>query len=300
MTRTYNKLLERQMRKYLSGVEETPELKRFLRAVSDSYDHGEQDRNLITRSMDISSSELLDKNKELTSKNEILDSFVYRVSHDLKTPANNFISMVKMLKDVLGKEEMSPMVAKILDHLDGAGRAMQVRIQDLLEMTRAEHNIKEAPIVLDLSEEVAKMAAQMETQISQTQAKIETDFSLLPKILLGRENLRSILSNLVGNGIKYRHSERKPTVTILSGSNEEGIWLKVSDNGLGMDLNKDGDRLFKMFARLHDHVEGTGIGLYIVRKIVDYYDGSIHVESSIDHGTTFTIQFGKAAICRQD
>ena len=65
--------------------------------------------------------------------------------------------------------------------------------------------------------------------------------------------------------------------------------MQVSDNGLGMDLDRNSDRLFKMFNRLHDHVEGTGVGLYMIKRIVEKHGGSIMVNSQVNKGTTFSI-----------
>jgi signal transduction histidine kinase len=291
MKEAYNKLLRRQIRKYLKGVEIGPEMERFMDAVSESYDHMDRDQDLMRRAMETSSDELLAKNRELQAKNSTLDSFVYRVSHDLKTPANNLISMVKMLSDVLEKSEPSPMVRQILDHLDKAGNSMRTRIFDLLEMTRVEHRMQEPPEPLAMDELISDVLKDLDQQITNTDARIDIDFAATPVLLFGKENMVSILANLVGNALKYRQPDRKPEVRVYTATEGEDCFLVIEDNGLGMDLEKYGNRLFSMFARLHDHVEGTGIGLYIVKKIVENANGNIHVASKINVGTKFTLRF---------
>lgn len=291
MSSVYNKLIFRQMRKYLGRTEITPELENFLQAVSASYDHYEKDRQLLERAMERSSAELLAKNDELSAKNDTLDSFVYRVSHDLKTPANNFVSMLHMLNEFVKPEDNHPMVGKILENLDAASRTMQVRISDLLEMTRIEHKLSEVPVVISLEEMVEEVTKSLNAEIEVSGAEIEKDFAEASHIRFGRENMFSILSNLIGNAIKYRSPEKPPRIQVKTGSGINGFFLSIQDNGLGMDLEKDGKRLFGMFSRMHSHVEGTGIGLFLVKKIVDNNQGQIEVKSIINHGTNFTISF---------
>lgn len=104
--------------------------------------------------------------------------------------------------------------------------------------------------------------------------------------------MRSIVYNLLSNSLKYRSPERTLELSISTESTPEYVILKVEDNGLGMKKN-DHAKIFYMFKRLHDHVEGTGIGLYIVKRIVENAGGKIEVESEEGKGTTFQVYFRK-------
>ncbi len=100
--------------------------------------------------------------------------------------------------------------------------------------------------------------------------------------------MRSIFYNLISNALKYRHPERNPVVDLKTEQLDDGILLTVKDNGLGIsDANKE--KVFSMFKRLHDHVEGSGVGLYIVKRIVTNAGGRIELESKLEEGTTFKI-----------
>jgi signal transduction histidine kinase len=94
----------------------------------------------------------------------------------------------------------------------------------------------------------------------------------------------------LSNAIKYKSFERDPEVLIKTERVEDYLLLIVKDNGLGMDLKKE-SKIFSMFKRLHDHVEGTGVGLYLVKRIIDNSGGKVEVESEVGIGSTFKIYF---------
>ena len=95
----------------------------------------------------------------------------------------------------------------------------------------------------------------------------------------------------MSNAIKYRSDKRKLQITISTQRENHGVVLKISDNGMGIDLDNYGQKLFGLYQRFHDHVGGKGMGLYLVKTQVEALGGSISVESKVDHGTTFTITF---------
>jgi len=127
--------------------------------------------------------------------------------------------------------------------------------------------------------------------IERSQAIIQADFAAQPVLHINQKDLKSVFYNLLTNALKYKHPSRQPHVKISSGIEENFIFLSVTDNGIGIDLRGNEEKLFKLFKRLHDHVEGSGVGLYIVKRIVDNYEGSIAVSSVVGQGTTFTLRF---------
>jgi signal transduction histidine kinase len=103
-------------------------------------------------------------------------------------------------------------------------------------------------------------------------------------------NLRSIVYNLLSNAIKYRALDRPSHVQVHAEPSQAGVVLRVQDNGLGMSSAQQ-RQLFGLFQRLHTHVEGTGVGLYITKRLVENAGGTIAVQSQPDMGTTFTLTF---------
>ncbi|MBX9851972.1 MAG: GHKL domain-containing protein [Cytophagaceae bacterium] len=106
-----------------------------------------------------------------------------------------------------------------------------------------------------------------------------------------RTCLKSIIYNLLSNAIKYRSPQRNPIVEFKTEMSHDCLCLLIKDNGLGIDLQRNKQKLFSIFKRFHDHVEGAGIGLYTVKKLVEKFEGNIDVESEPGVGTTFRINF---------
>jgi signal transduction histidine kinase len=122
--------------------------------------------------------------------------------------------------------------------------------------------------------------------------KIRADFSKAPDINYPQLYLQSILQNLISNSIKFRNPNKASLIEIETLEKDEGHYLIIKDNGLGMDLGNSKDIIFRLFKRMHTHTEGTGVGLYIVNSLVESHGGTIEVNSEINKGTTFKIYFG--------
>ncbi len=120
---------------------------------------------------------------------------------------------------------------------------------------------------------------------------IETDFSVIDNIYTLHNYLANIFSNLISNSIKYRQANADPVIKIKSEVREQKLILTFKDNGIGVDLNKIGDDLFGLYKRFHFHVEGKGLGLYMVKTQVEMLGGKINVESAVGQGTEFRIEF---------
>ncbi len=231
--------------------------------------------------------ELVRLNTQLKLKNDSLDSFVYRVSHDLKAPIINLISLQKVLgKKVENVEDTS--ILKSLEFMTKNTDKLQRTIHDLLEVSRIERSIntaEEAVNILELLEEVKEENA--ESIVKET-ATFELDLAVI-NLHFSKANIKSIFANLITNSIKYRKPDKNPKILIASKKVNSTVVLKFQDNGIGIDLAKHGHKLFGIFNRFHNHVEGSGVGLYIVKKVVEESGGSISIDSEVGIGTTFTI-----------
>jgi len=124
-------------------------------------------------------------------------------------------------------------------------------------------------------------------ELAAFKGEIETDFYLTPAINYGKVHALSILRNLISNAVKYSESCPNPKITISTSKQEDYILLKVKDNGIGIDMKKARNQLFKPFTRLTNKAGGTGMGLYIIKNIIEKNGGYIRIESEPDQGTTF-------------
>ncbi|HEY8402107.1 MAG TPA: PAS domain S-box protein [Cytophagaceae bacterium] len=238
---------------------------------------------------------VLDRTRELNSINEELkrinvdlDNFVYTASHDLKAPISNIEGLIDALDAELAPENIE--CKHIIGLMKLSVSKFKGTIKDLSEISRMQKNLEEEISLISFSDMVEDVKFSIIEMISSSGATIFTDFEACPEISFSRKNLKSILYNLISNAIKYRSNDRKPEVIVRTDLTDEWIILTVKDNGLGFK-NNNSSKIFGMFKRLHDHVEGTGIGLYIVKRIIENAEGKIEVESEVGVGTIFRIYF---------
>ncbi len=162
---------------------------------------------------------------------------------------------------------------------------MQALIQDLLQVSRVETTTKPLQPT-DAAAVAADVGRAMETPLREAGAILEVDD--LPVVRADAAQLEQVFMNLIGNAIKYRHPDRPPAIRIAAWRVGPMVQFAVQDNGIGIESEYH-DRIFEMFRRLHTHdeYEGTGIGLAVVRKIVERHGGKVWVESIPGDGSTF-------------
>jgi signal transduction histidine kinase len=165
----------------------------------------------------------------------------------------------------------------------------KVTISDLTDVARISKESQEDVSLVSIAQVLEEVTLDLAPQIREAGAQLERLLDC-PPIQFSRKNLKSVLYNLLSNAVKYRSSERVPLVRITCLTQPDYLLLTVEDNGLGMDMRQE-EKIFALFKRLHAHVEGTGIGLYIVKKIVENAGGKIEVESQVGAGSTFRVYF---------
>ena len=226
-------------------------------------------------------------NQELQRTNADLDNFVYTASHDLRSPIINLESLLKLLSTKL-QGKTSAKEDEILGRMTESTARLSRTIKDLSEVARIQKEEQHRDLLS--FDEIYK---EVEQEILQLQPisdlSIETNFSVA-QVQFANSHLRSILYNLLSNAVKYRSPHRPVRIKISTWEEDGKIFLAVSDNGLGLEPDQI-SKLFLMFKRLHTHVEGTGIGLYMIKRIVENNGGKIEAESLKDVGTTFKVMF---------
>ncbi|MDQ3291740.1 MAG: PAS domain-containing protein [Bacteroidota bacterium] len=231
--------------------------------------------------------ELLIMNQELRKTNEDLDSFVYTASHDLKLP---IISMSRIFSELTRSAQFTAPDAEILitmfhKSLD----QLQTTIRDLADIVHVQKNLDQRQEIISFAEITKEVQLSILDMITESDAQVITDFKSAPSIYFSSVNLKSIIYNLLSNAIKYRSPDRTPIVSIKTDKENDFVVLTVQDNGLGINLERHKSKLFQMFKRFHNHVTGSGIGLYIINRIAQNNGGHIEVTSEVDAGTTFKV-----------
>ncbi|MEO6283223.1 MAG: CheR family methyltransferase [Dyadobacter sp.] len=236
--------------------------------------------------------ELDKKNEILTRINADLDNFVHTASHDLLAPLGNIEASISLMEDMpVDNPELKPFLAIIRKSVEN--------FSSLIKEIGAVAKIEDEAIsteVVDLNEIVDNILWSLGDKIKQSGAVINTDLKVA-QILFSKKNLRSIVFNLISNGIKYR-SEQTPVITIQTSAGIEFTVLSVQDNGIGIAPDNF-EKIFEKYGRIQTDHDGQGIGLYLAKKIINAAGGNIRVESTPGIGSKFMINFPVAGFLQQ-
>ena len=223
--------------------------------------------------------------RDLRRSNKDLNDFTYIVSHDLKEPLRNIDAFSRFLAVECQDCESGSKAKDNIDRIRGNVNRMQSLIDNLLELSRIER--KENPFEMVRSSDLVQEGiARCEYAMEKSNAKVEIK-GKLPEIYCDRLRLSEVFANLISNAIKFK-GKGSPHIEIGCSENGAKYEFYVKDNGCGMD-KKEFDNIFNIFVRLgtKEDSRGTGIGLTIVKKIIELHHGRIRLESTIGEGTTF-------------
>lgn len=224
--------------------------------------------------------------KDLKSQNEELQRFAYIISHNLRAPIVNISSLLDLYNNT---EPADPENIEIIENLRISTGILNHTLQDLIDVVAIKKNKIPKVERVDFETIIGNIEKSLSKQLVEAKATILKDFSEKPYINYVNSHLENFLINLSTNSIKYKHPERNLKISIKTYENEQFTVIEFKDNGIGIDLNRYGDRLFGLYQRFHSHVEGKGLGLYLVREQIRAHDGNLHVESEVGKGTTFFI-----------
>lgn len=235
---------------------------------------------------------LIDKNNDLIHINADLDSFVYCASHDLKSPIANMEGLLAAMREEFSAP--SGEIEPILEQLDISVTKLNRTIQDLSDVSKIQRRSTDEILEkIEFDPFLQDVLFGIQNMVQESDAQIVTDFDRQPSVWFVTQHLQSILQNLLTNAIKYSSPDRKPFIKISSEDTENYVVLTVQDNGIGIDLTKSENKIFSLFKRLHDHVPGNGVGLYVIKRIIENYQGKIEVQSEVGKGSIFRVYFRK-------
>lgn len=224
----------------------------------------------------------LKEQEKLIMEHELL---LDTISHDIKTPLTSLGLTIEMLKKIpeKGMEKFPVLLEKIENGL------LKIKgiVIDLTDSRKSDQHYKTVEELLDIEQILEDVRLTLAPQILESKARIKSEI-FQSEIVFVRRKLRSILFNLVSNSIKYRDSERAVEIMIKTFIEGDYFVITVSDNGKGIESENLG-KIFTKYVRLASDVDGTGVGLHLVREIVNLSGGKITVESKMGEGSTFKI-----------
>lgn len=232
------------------------------------------------------SKQLHANNSELEDRNKELDSLLHIISHDLKTPIATLRASLDIIERKLAAQ-LQEKELKLLTISKNSISHMTETIQSLGEIIKTKQLANPILETIDLCLLINDIILELQGTIEETHAEILVNINEC-EFYYERIHLHSIIQNLITNALKFRHPGRPPVVSIAALKVEGSLRLSVTDNGLGIP-EKQKHNLFSKYIRFHHHLEGTGIGLYLIKQFIDRTGGSIEVMSEEDKGTTFTV-----------
>lgn len=226
--------------------------------------------------------------RELTQNNKDLKQFSYITSHNLRAPLSNLIGLLNLIEDTPNDNQE---LKELIGGFSKSTHLLNDTINDLAKVMIIKDNpsiLKEEILVKGIFENVF---CQLNSQIELYKPIIKLDFEKATTLYVNKAYIESILMNLLTNSIKYKSENRKLKISIATSQINDTVVLTFKDNGIGIDLERNYDKVFGLYQRFHNYPDSKGLGLYLVKSQVETMGGTIDIESEVNKGTIFTLIF---------
>jgi PAS domain S-box-containing protein len=225
---------------------------------------------------------------DIVQRNSDLEQFSYIVSHNLRAPTANIIGFAEILQDEL----LTPKEQKeLLQGLSASVTSLDAIIKDINAILQIKHNAHDKKEIVIFSKLVNDITISIDNLIKKHEVRLINDFSEVSEIYTLKAYMYSIFYNLIGNSIKYSKPNEQPIIEIKSKKENGKVIIIFKDNGLGIDIKTKQNKIFGLYNRFHSHVEGKGMGLFMVKTQVESLGGKITLISELNKGTEFTLAF---------
>lgn len=231
--------------------------------------------------------ELNDSIKMVTEQNKRLLNFSYIVSHNLRSHTSNIQAIVSLIENSNSEAEQDEMIA-LLKTVSGSLDETMVNLNKVVNIQMSIDVITES---LGLRKYIEKTLKILSEQIKLSNAVIENNVPEDLQVNYNPAYLDSVLLNFIFNAIRYSHPERNPVIKLNAITNNEQVVLEITDNGIGIDLQRYGAELFGLYKTFTGNPESKGVGLFISKNQIDAMGGRVSVDSVPGQGTTFSIYF---------
>jgi PAS domain S-box-containing protein len=234
---------------------------------------------------------LIAMTEDLKHKNEQLEEFTQIVSHNLRSPVGNIVTLLGFFENAQNDSEKN----EYLHFLKESSESTLNALNDLHDVLQVKQNKNIEKQHVEFKKVFDQVKGMLSAKITETGAEIITDFSESPHIEYPTIYLESILLNLLSNSLKYYRPDVPPIIRVVTSKENNNTILSFSDNGLGINLERYGHQIFKMRKTFHKHPESRGIGLFMIKNQIEALGGEITVVSGENNGTTFKVDFSKNA-----
>ncbi|PVY41308.1 PAS domain S-box protein [Pontibacter virosus] len=225
---------------------------------------------------------------QLLKQNQNLQQFAYIVSHNLRAPIANILGLTTIYNK---HKPDSPMNPRVIENLFKSAKLLDTTIRDLNDLLTIRSELNSVREKIKFEDVFKEIHGSLPTELLDEHIRLDCDFEEAPVIDGVRSYVHSIMHNLITNALKYRSPDRNLHLRLKTFTIPNYICLSVSDNGLGIDLSKEKEKVFGLYKRFHSHGEGRGLGLHLVKTQAELLGGKVEVESQVNVGTTFNIYF---------
>ena len=243
--------------------------------------------NNLDALVDTRTNQLKDINLALVKQTNQLEQFAHITAHNLRAPVASLLGLVSIINHEQFLDEHN---RKILTELEKSTNAMNLVLHDLKNILNVKNVAAQQIETIFLNDSVNQVSNMLDFEVRKTNADIITDFSEINYIRTVKDYLIGLLYQLISNAIKHRHPERRPQVLVKSDQQGEVLLLEITDNGVGIDMERYGEKLFGMYQRFNLDTEGKGLGLYMAKAQLEALNGTVEVQSEVGVGTVFTLK----------
>lgn len=247
------------------------------------------DRKIHERELEEANKKLKQLTNRLIIQNRSLNDFAHIASHNLRAPVANLM----LLNELYGSTEEAASKDEIFEMVSRSTEDLQKTLDQLVDALIIKNKRGMDMQQLTLKQLVDGVNQKLQQVILSSNTEIDYDLQV-DSLFANAVYMESILINLIGNSIKYKHPQRQAKIAVKAWESEKGLHLSVSDNGLGIDLKRHGRKMFGLNKTFHKNSNANGVGLFMVKSQVEAMNGSISVESEPNVGSTFTIVFRKS------
>jgi PAS domain S-box-containing protein len=225
--------------------------------------------------------------EDLKNRTRQLEDFCFIISHNLRSPLSNLLILTSMLEASETYEDQKLLISKLSKPIN----TLNETFSELVESLQVKQDVHIEKELLNFEECLSDVMKMLSLDLMESDFELNHDFTDTATIIYSKKYLTSYLHNLLSNAFRYRSPERKLVINLSSYTSNGNIFLKVEDNGLGIDMKNHGSKLFGLRKTFHGHPDAKGFGLFITKTQVETLGGKISAESEFGKGTTFYIQF---------
>ena len=226
--------------------------------------------------------------QELTRNNNDLKQFSYITSHNLRAPLSNLIGLLNLIEDIEIEDED---LKEIIEGFSKSTHLLNQTINDLIKIVIIKDNLSIEKEQIKIQDIIQNILDQLGYTLSMYSPKINIKIANAPVLFVNKSYIESIFLNLITNAMRYSDPDRKLEIDISSQIVGNETVLIFKDNGVGIDLDRNREKIFGLYQRFHDFPDSKGLGLYLVKSQVLSMGGSISVESELGRGSSFIISF---------